>query len=64
VSTSHKMEIYEIINNMNYYIMLFININNLLNICDLKILLNHLNLLILKMLPNLLYSRICSCIVL
>ncbi len=39
------MEIYEITNHMNYYIRLFININNLLNICDLKNLLNHLNLI-------------------
>jgi hypothetical protein len=34
VSTTHKMEIYEITNNMNYYVMLFISVNNLLNICD------------------------------
>jgi hypothetical protein len=44
VSTTHKMEIYEITNNMNYYIMLFINENNLLHICELNVLLNHLNL--------------------
>ncbi len=45
MSTTHKMEIYEITNNMNYYIVLFININNLLNICDLEIILNCLNLI-------------------
>jgi len=36
------MEIYEITNNMNYYILLFISVNNLFNICDLICLLNHL----------------------
>jgi len=52
------------IGNMNYYIALFININNVFNKCDLEYILNHLNLIISKMLSNILCSCNCSCKVL
>ncbi len=64
MSTTDRLKIHENTNNMNYYIALFININNVFNRCDLKYILNHLNLIISKMLPNILFSCNCSCIVL
>jgi hypothetical protein len=36
MSIIQRQKIYEIANNMNYLIALFISINNVLNKCDLK----------------------------